>query len=110
MIIKPQTVFATNNGSWSIHGRIMPFIDQHNAYVKVNLDVAWDAQLATGVPQTRIPAYFCPSDVNDMVRTNAGNPYVYPHTYGFKTSRNQRAADTRSLPVRCNQLITGWCY
>jgi prepilin-type N-terminal cleavage/methylation domain-containing protein len=83
MLIAPKTVFTTNNGSWSIHARIMPFIEQDNAYVKVNLEVAWDAQLATGVPQSRIPIYLCPSEVNDRVRTSGGNPFVYPHTYGF---------------------------
>jgi prepilin-type N-terminal cleavage/methylation domain-containing protein/prepilin-type processing-associated H-X9-DG protein len=83
MLIQPQTVFATNNGSWSTHARIMPYVEQQNAYVQVNLDVAWDAQLTTGVPQTRIPIYVCPSEVNDMVRTSGGNPFVYPHTYGF---------------------------
>jgi prepilin-type N-terminal cleavage/methylation domain-containing protein/prepilin-type processing-associated H-X9-DG protein len=83
MLIPPKTVFATNNGSWSIHARIMPYVEQQNAYVKVNLDVAWDAQLLTGVPQTRIPIYLCPSEVHDMVRTSGGNPFVYPHTYGF---------------------------
>lgn len=79
----PGTVFGTNNGSWSIHGRILPYLEQGNAYVKVDLNMAWDAQLSTGVPQTRIPAYFCPSEINNVVRTNAGAPYVYPQTYGF---------------------------
>lgn len=83
MSIAPMTVFATNNGSWSIHGRILPFLEHGNSYALVNLGVAWDAQLATGVPQTRIPIYVCPSETNDRVRTNGGNPFVYPHTYGF---------------------------
>lgn len=77
------STFATNNGSWSIHGRILSFVEQGNARAAVNLEVAWDAQLATGVPQTRIPVFRCPSDANDMVRTNKGQAFVYPHTYGF---------------------------
>jgi prepilin-type N-terminal cleavage/methylation domain-containing protein/prepilin-type processing-associated H-X9-DG protein len=75
--------FGTNNGSWSIHGRILDFIEQGNAGVRVNLEVAWDQQLATGVPQMRIPVFLCPSEANDTVRTNAGAPFVYPHNYGF---------------------------
>jgi prepilin-type N-terminal cleavage/methylation domain-containing protein/prepilin-type processing-associated H-X9-DG protein len=75
--------FGTNNGSWSIHGRILPYIEQGNSSVKVNLETAWDQQLPTGVPQTRIPIYVCPSEVNDRIRTNGGAPYVYPQTYGF---------------------------
>ncbi len=83
MSMQPKTVFASNNGSWSIHGRILPFVEQDAAFVRVNLEAAWDAQLNTGVPTMRVPIYFCPADKNDMVRTNGGNPFVYPHTYGF---------------------------
>ncbi len=75
--------FGTNNGSWGVHGRILPYVEQGNSYALINLEVAWDAQGNTGVPQTRIPIYVCPSEVNDLVRTNGGNPFVYPHTYGF---------------------------
>src|SRR5262245_7198879 len=46
--IQPGAVLAGNNGSWSVHGRLLPFIEQHNAYEQVRLDVAWDAQVATG--------------------------------------------------------------
>jgi prepilin-type N-terminal cleavage/methylation domain-containing protein/prepilin-type processing-associated H-X9-DG protein len=84
MLIKPGTVFGTNNGSWSVHGRILPFVEQGNAYARVNLEVAWDAQGNTGVPSTRIPVYICPSEIHDRVRVDAsGNPYVYPVNYAF---------------------------
>lgn len=79
----PGTVFSNNNGSWSLHGRVLPYIEQSNAYVRVNLEVGWDAQGNTGVPTTRIPIYVCPSERYDRVRTSSGQPFVYPHTYGF---------------------------
>jgi prepilin-type N-terminal cleavage/methylation domain-containing protein/prepilin-type processing-associated H-X9-DG protein len=76
--------FGTNNGSWSVHGRILDYIEQGSAGLKVNLEVAWDQQLATGVPQTRIPVFRCPSDPNDRARVDgAGQPFVYPHNYAF---------------------------
>jgi prepilin-type N-terminal cleavage/methylation domain-containing protein len=75
--------FGTNNGSWSVHGRILHYIEQGNAGVRVDLEAPWDAQLASGVPQARIPVYLCPSEANDTVRTRSGAPYVYPHNYGF---------------------------
>lgn len=81
--ITPGTVLAGNNGSWSIHGRLLPYIEGGNEYDKVNLQIAWDAQLATGVPQTRVALYQCASEANDTVRTNGGTPYVYPQNYGF---------------------------
>jgi prepilin-type N-terminal cleavage/methylation domain-containing protein len=81
--IRQGTALSGNNGSWSIHGRLLPHIDQANAYNRVDLTVAWDAQLATGIPTMRVPVYVCPSDPNDRVRTNAAGAYTYPTTYGF---------------------------
>ena len=82
--IRQGTTLSGNNGSWSIHGRILPYLEQGNAYSRVRLDVAWDAQVATGVPTMRTPTYLCPSEVNDRVRVDsAGAPYTYPQNYGF---------------------------
>jgi prepilin-type N-terminal cleavage/methylation domain-containing protein/prepilin-type processing-associated H-X9-DG protein len=82
--LRPGTTLGTNNGSWSVHGRILPYLEQGNAYSRVRLDVPWDAQVGTGVPTMRTPTFLCPSEVNDRVRVDAsGNPYTYPHNYGF---------------------------
>ena len=82
--IEPGAVLSDNNGSWSIHGRILPFLEQSNARELVDLNVAWDAQQNTGVPQLRIPVFVCPSEANDTVRTfSDGTPRVYPVNYGF---------------------------
>ena len=45
--IRRGTTLSMNNGSWSIHGRLLPFMEQGNAYEQVELDVAWDAQRST---------------------------------------------------------------
>jgi prepilin-type N-terminal cleavage/methylation domain-containing protein len=76
MLAPVGSIFSTNNGSWSIHGRILDYIEQGNAALRVNLEIAWDQQLATGVPQTRIPVFLCPGEMNDTIRTNGGAPYV----------------------------------
>ncbi len=82
--IEHATVLAGNNGSWSIHGRLLPFLEQANAYKFVDLNIAWDVQIATGVPTMRIPTFLCPSEPNDLVRVDSsGNPKVYPQNYGF---------------------------
>jgi prepilin-type N-terminal cleavage/methylation domain-containing protein len=82
--IEPGTTLSGNNGSWSIHGRILPYLERQDSYDRVRLDIAWDAQVATGVPAMRTSTYICPSDINDQVRLgSSGNPYTYPHTYGF---------------------------
>ena len=81
--IERGTILTGNNGSWSIHGRLLPYCEQANAYSMVDLNVAWDAQKATGVPQMRVPMYLCPSEVNDTVRLKNGEAHVYPQNYGF---------------------------
>ncbi len=81
--IRNGTTVSGNNGSWSIHGRILPYLERANAYHLIDLQVAWDAQISTGVPTLRIPTYLCPSEVNDRVRIKNGAPFVYPQNYGF---------------------------
>ncbi len=82
--IEHGSILSGNNGSWSIHGRLLPYCEQASAYNMVDLNVAWDAQLLTGVPTMRIPMYQCASEANDMVRLDSsGQPRVYPQNYGF---------------------------
>jgi len=42
--INPQVTVTGNNGSWGVHGRILPFLDQANLYNAVDLTEAWDFQ------------------------------------------------------------------
>lgn len=82
--IEAGTVLQGNNGSWGIHGRLLPFVEQSQARERIDLNVAWDAQRDTGVPTLRIEVLICPSEVNDMVRLDSsGQPRVYPQNYGF---------------------------
>ena len=78
------SILAGNNGSWSIHGRLLPYCEQANAFDLIDLNVAWDAQIATGVPTMRIPMYICPAETNDRMRIDSsGNAKVHPQNYGF---------------------------
>lgn len=85
MLAPIGSTFTTNNGSWSIHGRILSFIEQESAGSLINLEVAYDdpSNLNTGVPRMRIATFICPTEANDTVRLKNGVPYVYPHNYGF---------------------------
>jgi len=85
LIHTPGTAFAANNGSWSIHGRILPFIEETAVAMRVDLEVGYDMppNSTSGVPTTRIAVYVCPSEQHDRVRTRNGTAFVYPHTYGF---------------------------
>lgn len=93
MLHTPGTTFVSNNGSWSIHGRILPYIEEGAAAVKVNLELAWDDGFTTGTPDptknwatvrdAKIQIFACPSEKNQMARTKSSVTYVYPFNYGF---------------------------
>lgn len=72
-----------NNGAWSVHGRILPYLEQSNLQNLVDPTVAWDFQMA--ISGVRIPAYACPSDPGGtrMRIVGGGKANLYPTTYGF---------------------------
>jgi prepilin-type N-terminal cleavage/methylation domain-containing protein len=81
--IDVAAVSTGNNGSWGVHGRILPFLDQGSLYNSVDLTTAWDFQGA--IDGLKIPIYACPSDPQSDVARNpgAGRPTLYPTNYGF---------------------------
>ncbi|MEM8733721.1 MAG: DUF1559 domain-containing protein [Planctomycetota bacterium] len=91
--LPPSTVIdfrlanATNNGSWGVHGRILPFLEQANLYNQVDLSVGWDFQSV--ISGLRITVYSCPSDAkaNESRDPGRGRPILYPTTYGFNFGR-----------------------
>lgn len=72
-----------NNGAWSIHGRILSYLDQATLQNIVDPTVAWDFQMT--ISGVKVPVYACPSDPgSDRVRVvGGGRPDLYPTTYGF---------------------------
>lgn len=76
-----------NNGSWGVHGRILPQLEQENLADRVDLSLAWDHQMA--IDGLKIPVYACPSDPkSDEVRDpGSGRPRLYPTCYGFNFGR-----------------------
>ncbi len=72
------------NASWSIHGRILPFIEQGALANQVDLSLAWDDQAA--ISGLKIPVYACPSDPGSDtprdVSPKLASP-LFPTTYGF---------------------------
>lgn len=72
-----------NNGSWGVHGRILPYLEQGNLYERVDLSIGWDFQMA--IDGLKIPTYACPSDPgSDQVRDpGGGRSKLYPTNYGF---------------------------
>jgi len=67
-------------GDWSIHARLLPFLDQAVLQNLIDFDLGYDVQ--GNVTRRRIAIYFCPSEVNDRARPD-GAITQYPTSYGF---------------------------
>ena len=91
MVHTPGTAFPSNNESWGIHGRLLPYIEQGVIAERINLEQPWDDGYPGGaegtnwatVRSTRIETFVCPSEVHNFFRTKDGADYVYPTNYGF---------------------------
>lgn len=86
-LVNLKTDRTGNNGSWGVHGRILPYLEQGNVYETVDLSLGWDNQ--TSIDGLKIPIYACPSDPgSDQIRTfSDGRPSLYPTCYGFNFGR-----------------------
>lgn len=85
----PSAIIGTvgdinTNATWSIHGRILPYIEQGNLYDLVDLSLAWDDQAS--ISGLKIATYACPSDPHSDtprdVSPKLASP-LFPTTYGF---------------------------
>ncbi|MEM9366183.1 MAG: DUF1559 domain-containing protein [Planctomycetota bacterium] len=72
-----------NNGSWGVHGRILPFLEQGSLFAEIDPSLPWDHQAS--IDGVKVEAYGCPSDPgSDQARTfDDGRPTLYPTNYGF---------------------------
>lgn len=68
------------SSSWSVHGRILPYLDQANLFNVVDLSKGWSGQMA--IDGLRIPTYVCPSDAKAMTTRDDTTPKLCPTTYG----------------------------
>ncbi len=69
-------------GSWSVQARLLPFLEQGNAYDLVDLQTDWHSQLDSGVPYMKVPTFLCPSEPYQSFRVKNNQPYVQPLSYG----------------------------
>jgi prepilin-type N-terminal cleavage/methylation domain-containing protein/prepilin-type processing-associated H-X9-DG protein len=69
---------GTSADSYSVHARVLPYIEQASLYQLVDLSASAISQPT--VTSQRIAIYVCPSEQNDLPRTS--NPPRYPMTYG----------------------------
>lgn len=73
----------TPGGEWSIHARILPYIEEANLYNQADLGAAYGDPVNAGIATQRVETFLCPSEVNDRLRESGGVPVHYPVTYGY---------------------------
>ena len=54
-------------GSWSIHAKLFPLLEQSNANALIDFDIDWHDQIETGIHTLGVPTLSCPSDVNEEI-------------------------------------------
>lgn len=78
---------SSKNSSWSVHGRLLPYLEQSGLYNQIDLSVGWSNYPV--ISRFRVPVYVCPSDPKkDMLRDTGSTGstsgiFLYPTTYGF---------------------------
>ena len=70
-------------GSWSIHAKLLPFIEGGNVFDRIDFETDWHEQVENGPPWFAVPMYSCPSDAQAGLRYRDGDPYVHSTSYGF---------------------------
>jgi prepilin-type N-terminal cleavage/methylation domain-containing protein len=71
------------NGSWGVHGRILPQLEATALYHQIDLTTAWDFQMA--IDNLAIPVFQCPSDprASEVRNNGTGRPRLFATNYGF---------------------------
>lgn len=80
--LPPQATYAIGStfSGYSIHTRLLPYIDQGATYSRVDYSAGYAAQ--PDICKVRVPLYRCPSDPKDGTRNDGGVDF-YPTNYGF---------------------------
>jgi prepilin-type N-terminal cleavage/methylation domain-containing protein/prepilin-type processing-associated H-X9-DG protein len=78
-----STAPTPNNGSWGVHGRLLEYLEEASLRSLVDIELAWDNQMA--ISGLQISGFQCPSDSRSQeVRDpGGGKALLYATNYGF---------------------------
>jgi type II secretory pathway pseudopilin PulG len=76
--LPPAGSVPFSGASYSVHARILPYIEQNAIYQQADMFASCLSQPA--VITQRIPTYICPSEPNDNLSST--NPPTFPTSYG----------------------------
>ncbi|MDA0587282.1 MAG: DUF1559 domain-containing protein [Planctomycetota bacterium] len=74
--------YTSPGGEWSVHARLLPYVEQANLYSKMNLSMPYDAPENASIAGQRVDTYLCPEEEKDEGRI-AGSFTHYPVNYAF---------------------------
>jgi prepilin-type N-terminal cleavage/methylation domain-containing protein len=74
---------AAKGGTWSVTARILPYIDQGNAFALADLTVSYSdpPNSTNGITSQFLPFNRCPSESNGLL--SASTPSFYPPNYAY---------------------------
>ncbi len=74
---------TANNGSWGVHGRLLEYLEEASLRSLVNIELAWDNQMA--ISGLQISGFQCPSDARaqEVRDPGGGKALLYATNYGF---------------------------
>jgi prepilin-type processing-associated H-X9-DG protein len=75
-VLPPSLVVAGNgagywSNGWSIHGRLLPFLEQGAAFSSINFTLNYSAPENTTVSQVSLSSFLCPSEVRPDPKVTA---------------------------------------
>ncbi len=83
--IPPSAIVNTNstaNTTWSIHGRLFPYLEQNVLASQIDLAKGWESYPI--LDRFAVPVYRCPSDPKGGdFREHSSGVFLFPTTYGF---------------------------
>ena len=70
-------------GGWSIHARLLPYMDQSSIFFKADLTVGYSSppNSTANITEKQVPTYTCPSEIRAIVRSGTQNHF--PTNYAF---------------------------
>ncbi len=83
VVLNLNETLADNDNSWSLHARILSYLDGQNVRARIDLNLAWDFH--SDLSGVRIPAFACPGDEGAAIPRDpgSGKPILFSTTYGF---------------------------
>lgn len=69
-------------GGWSVHGRVLPFLEQGAAFNAINFSITYSPPQNTTVMGTSVAGFVCPSEIQPQARLDGANLTAVT-SYGF---------------------------